>query len=260
MYALICSFLFLYRGSTAVEASGCTAASIFDKHFRLRGGGLGSPKIENDGGGNDDAFSPFDVMGNVLSEARAQVLDEIRNRQGRELAAPEPGTEEERSTFDSYMQGMRSVPKATQDWRHDMPRVIMQEHAIGSRFRRQHTLEARRAMARKLLALGKGVPVVAERLHDGVPLPDTPRPRFLVPANMTVRRPGRPALRLAAPAPFRTDGPRRRGRRFAPAPSMRRCAGPCRPSMVWSPVPRQPPPWIEPRRSRSKRPMSRPGP
>jgi len=85
---------------------------------------------------------------------------------------------------EEYLQNM---PTGLNDWRHNFaaskPKVVFK---IESAFRGRYSFDERKAMAERIRAAGTSVPVVAERLHDGIRLPETVKPKFSVPAGMSL--------------------------------------------------------------------------
>ena len=69
---------------------------------------------------------------------------------------------------------LQSMPTGLNDWRHGM--AVSKEKAAfntESKFKSKFSFEERKAMADRIKAGGKGLPVIAERLHDGIRLPNT---------------------------------------------------------------------------------------
>ena len=80
---------------------------------------------------------------------------------------------------------LRNMPAGLSDWRHKFKVADKkQKYEISSAFKKQFSLEQRKSMAAKISASGHVVPVVAQRLHEGIRLPDTVKPKFSVPAGL----------------------------------------------------------------------------
>lgn len=82
---------------------------------------------------------------------------------------------------------LRQMPKGLSDWRHSFKASSRKKtFDVGSKFKRRFSFQERAAMAAKIAASGRVVPVIAERLHDGIQLPDTLKPKFSVPAALSL--------------------------------------------------------------------------
>ena len=82
---------------------------------------------------------------------------------------------------------LRQLPAGLNDWRFGLA-AGSEKHkfVVRSAFRQKHSFAERAEMAARIAASGKGVPVIAERLHAGIKLPDTIKPKFSVPASLTL--------------------------------------------------------------------------
>lgn len=178
----------------------------------LRGGGMGSPKAEKGGQMDEDADlqmgggSAIDPLGLELEEVRLrgrreearrakalEELDEAAAAEGEEAWDEEMGGRREIQTVDDMLKfdaeaDLKSLPTAMGDWRHTIGPDSSSRSTIRirSKFRDEHPLAQRKAMASKIVAAGKGVPVICERLHDGIALPATSKPRFMVPGTLSI--------------------------------------------------------------------------
>ena len=82
---------------------------------------------------------------------------------------------------------LRQMPKGLSDWRHSFKASSRKKtFDVSSKFKRRYSFQERAAMAAKIAASGRVVPVIAERLHDGIQLPDTLKPKFSVPAALSL--------------------------------------------------------------------------
>jgi len=82
---------------------------------------------------------------------------------------------------------LRQMPKGLSDWRHNFRASSGKKtYDVSSKFKRRFSFGERVAMAAKIAASPGVVPVVAERLHDGIQLPDTLKPKFSVPAALAL--------------------------------------------------------------------------
>ena len=82
---------------------------------------------------------------------------------------------------------LRQMPKGLSDWRHSFQASSRKKtFDVSSKFKRRFSFQERAAMAAKIAASGRVVPVIAERLHDGIQLPDTLKPKFSVPAALSL--------------------------------------------------------------------------
>ncbi|KAJ1480697.1 hypothetical protein T484DRAFT_1809763 [Baffinella frigidus] len=101
-------------------------------------------------------------------------LDEAAAAEGEEAWDEEMGGRREIQTVDDMLKfdaeaDLKSLPTAMGDWRHTIGPDSSSRSTIRirSKFRDEHPLAQRKAMASKIVAAGKGVPVICERLHDG---------------------------------------------------------------------------------------------
>ena len=186
----------------------------------LRGGGMGSPEPEDPGVQMETDEAGFhaaqDPLGLELEELRRKKMEEEQRRHDalhalnareehgsssasddEDMAQRAPLTIEELRKVDTETD-LGSLPTAMGDWRHSISASAPSAEAlrVRSRFRAAHSLAQRRAMADKIAAAGKGVPVVCERLHDQIPLPETTKPVRDPPARPRAAPPRR--RRLAA--------------------------------------------------------------
>jgi hypothetical protein len=107
---------------------------------------------------------------------------ELRRRQDDALASMGKGAGVQSELAEEYL---RQLPSGLSDWRHSF-KATQESTAFNltSAFKTKHSFEQRVEMAARIQASGKGVPVIAERLHDGIRLPNTLKPKFSVPAAL----------------------------------------------------------------------------
>ena len=134
------------------------------------------------GGVSEDGLMP-DLgdtgQGGAQSNGEGEVL------QGLKKSSPVASARQTQLAED-YLQ---SMPTGLNDWRHGM--AVSKEKAAfntESTFKSKFSFEERKAMADRIKAGGKGLPVIAERLHDGIRLPNTAKPKFSVPAGLGLER------------------------------------------------------------------------